>query len=545
MSTRNPHDESGVALIAALLAVVILSGLAVVFMATSVFQSKVTGNERRFETAIHAAEASTDDVIVNTNADFEHNTTFDGVSEDHVHLVDRDGVTYAADQEEEWAIAVAAQTDGSQVTRTGFGEAVGIRPLDSAGGEVMDVVFGVGFVPDRDRALDGPGRVRVITLEIQPGAFSPQHAFLVDGNLTLGGGAQTSGITGNVHANGDVFVEGSSGDCSGSGLCVNGILSMTGTLKKGPADTGPEMTDAEQAAFDDDHVCTEADMDDGGPPCSSDDNTPDIREGAAHQDVGVFNAMTFYDPHERLNRFVDPNTGNVVEPRWWVLCDDGTVRSSEWDPDATPAFVCDNAPEHWADGDTNNFHGWDWETNCGEFDNNPCWQADKLVSGAYYVHNSNAVTNGGSGAVTVMVGCAGVDDDPVASNCTGDGALNGNYFMKGQPSFTPALSSVHFIADRDVVVEGQAGTELDGFIGAREQTATAGKGDLNGSIVALDCQVKETDANGDPTGGCNTRHTAGSIVERNSAKGNFNVSYNGRIKLKIPGLTQILSWNEM
>lgn len=544
MSTeRTLYDESGVALIAALLAVVILSGLAVVFVATSVGQSRATGHERRFETAIHAAEAATDDVILNVNDDLDYHTTYDSArAEPHVYLLDRNG--NAISDEEDWARTVAEATDESQLTTTGGNDAVGIRPQDQSTGEAMDLVFGVSYVPDRASALAGNGETRVIRLKIQPGAFSPQHAFLVDGDLTLGGGAQTDGITGNVHANGDVFVEGKSGDCSGSGLCVRGLLSMTGTLKKGPATSGPEMTDTEQATFDDNHVCTQEDLDAGGPPCSSDDDTPDITEGAAYKDTGKFNAMTFYDPGERLNSFVDPVTGNVVEPRWWVLCPDGTVReptesASGWD---TPQTVCNSAPVFWTDGQTNNFHGWDFVSQCGEFNNKACWNADKLVSGAYYVYDSSAVTNGGSGSVSVLVGCAGTDPDPKISNCSGSGDVNGNYVMKGQPEFQPALNSVHFVADRDVIVNGQAGTELDGFIIAREQVDASGTGDLNGSIIATDCQVYDASTNYQT---CTTRHTSGSIVELNSAKGSFRVSFNGRFKLEIPGLTQILAWNEL
>lgn len=540
-TNQRESDQSGVALIAAMFALVILGGLAVIFMATATFESRATGNERRFETSLHVSEAATDDIIVNVNEDLAYSTTYDGTTK-HVHL-EHNSNTYS--DEEQWALDVASATADAFLTKSGSGEAIGIRPVDPSTGKPVDVVYGVGYMPDRDRAVAGNGRIRVLKLQIQPGVYSPSQAFLVDGDLTLGGGASTDGITGNVHANGDVFIEGSSGDCDDGGICVRGKLSMTGTLKKGPAPSGPEFTDSEQAAWDEEHVCPLADL---PTPCGADD----ITEGAGPKDVGDFTALTFYDDyHTRLhdsdpnndppplNRGVDSSTGNVVEARWWVLCPDGKIRV----PDGTtkPATLCaSTATPYWQQGQTANFHGWVFKSgSCSDFGSTPaassttknysCWVADKVVSGAYYVHNSNAVTNGGSGAVSVLVACSGSDPAPAADNCTSDpGGQSGSYWMKGQPKLTPAIPGIHFVADRDILLNGQAGTEVDGFIGAREQIDNAGQGDLNGSIVAL-----------------NRPHTLGSPVELNAARGSFRVSYNKRLKIPIPGITQIIAWNEL
>lgn len=538
MSNDRHHDESGVALIAALLAVVILTGLAVVFVATAVFESRATGNERRFETAIHTAEAATDDVILNVNGDLGHSTTYDGTS-DHVYLA-HGGDTYT--DEEEWARAVADATDAARMTTTGFGEAIGIRPVDSTG-DPMDLVFGVGYIPNRADALSGSGRIRVVKLQIQPGVFSPAQAFLVNGDLTIGGGAQTDGITGNVHANGNVFVEGQSGDCSGSGLCVRGRLSMTGTLRKGPAPSGPEFTDGEQETFDTEHVCPLGDPF----PCEAEH----IEEGAQHKDVPAFHASFFYEPSKKLSTFT---SGGTVDARWWILCPDGDVKKPAGDS-THPRTICGDDTNHepfWVDGQTNNFHGWDWNNSCGDFGNNPCWTGDKVVSGAFFVYNSNAVTNGGRGAVSVMVSCDGGSatdaellDDATVNPCDSNGDKAGNYFMKGQPDFVPAYEGIHFIVDRDIIINGQAGTEIDGAIMAREQVRAEGQGDIRGSIVANNCHVRDNDPASNTFGECLTRHSTNSPVEQNSAKGSFVVDYNERLRIGLPGITRIIAWNEL
>lgn len=540
-SSRNWRDESGIALVSVMLAVIILGGLAAVFIATALGQTRASGIGRDHENAVHVAEASTDVVIVNLNSDLAYHTTYD-VGGSHIHLK-HDGTDYAVTDEKAWARAIADSAASSDLTSSGGGQGYAIRPVDSAS-KPMDVVYGVGYVPSRAAALDGRGQVRVLKLQVQPSVFSPADAFLVNGDLTLGGGANTAGITGNVHANGNVFIEGNAGDCASSGLCVRGRLSMTGTLRKGPAPTGPEHTGTEQAAFDNAHVCP---IGDTAPTCGTDD----VLEDAARKEVPAFNAISYYDPRKtsgmRLASYTDPNTGNVVEARWWILCPNGKVYKPAFSDDPTnevpyaPGVVCSGTVGSavW-EGQTANFHGWSFtgNTNCAEF-GKPCWNGDKVVTGAYFVYDSNARTQGGQGAVSILVSCKGTPGPPdpadgklwdrEAETCDpATGAVNGNYSMSGQPSFVPAIRGIHFLADRDILVSGQSGTKLDGFIGAREQVATSGSGDLNGTIVALAL----------PT-------TTGSPVALSNAKGSFRVSYNERMLIALPGVTQITAWNEL
>lgn len=523
-SERFRRDEEGVALITVMLAAIIIGGLVIVLVNTAFTEVQASTAARDRETAVHVAEAATDDVIVNVNQDLGYHTTYDGTNA-HEYLEMPDGSTTT--DERAWALEVAENTAAAQMTLSGFGEAVGIRPLDSTG-DALDVVFGVGYYPDRVTALAGRGKIRVLKMQVQPAVFSPADALLSNGDLTLGGGASTDGITGNVHANGDVYVEGSSGDCSSSGLCVRGRLSMAGQVKKGPA-PGSVMSDSEQEGFDNKHVCPVGDT---APTCGTDD----ITEGAAKKDVPHFNAISFYQPEKRLATYTDPVSGNTMEAQWWVLCPGGKVFAPTFDGTGTPhspATICTGTSPVWS-GQTNNFHGWYWQNSCGEFANKACWVGDKVISGAYVIHDSNAVTNGGRGAVSVLVTCENtpsrVNDrwDPETDPCGTDGTRNGNYHMKGQPTFVPAITGVHFVADRDVTINGQSGTKIDGFIGAREQVKVEGQGDLNGSVVAMDDD-----------------HTTGSPVAVNSAKGSFKVSYNERLLVPLAGVTQIIAWNEL
>lgn len=549
MSTERTRSEDGVALIAALLAVVVLTGLAIVFLSITVSENRATGAERRRETAIHVAEAATDDVIFNVNKSLTYVTTYDGslctgdptsCSTRHIYL--QHGTDTYTD-EKTWARAVADDLSQTSLTRTGFGEAVGIRPVETTSSTApMDVVFGVGYIPDRDTVRAGAGKVRVVKLQIQPGVFSPAQAFLVNGDMTIGGGAQTDGITGNVHANGNVFRAGTSGDCSGSsGFCIRGRLSMTGTLRAEPAPDGAELSDSQQTTMDQNNVCPVG----LSVPCAAEH----IEEGAIRKQVPQFTASYWYKPSQQLNRFT---AGGTVDARWWILCPDGEVKQPAGDS-IHPKTICGDDvtyPVYWRPALSGNFHGWTFNANCPDTDlSGACWVGDKIVSGAYFVYNSNALTNGGRGAVSVLVSCAGTGHNDAAlltdrtlNPCGGvDGGLNGNYKMAGQPDLVPAIPGLHFVADRDIIVNGQSDTEIDGLIMAREQVRTEGQGDLAGSIVADDCH--ERDAAGACTAG--KRHSTASPVEFNSAKGSFTVSYNERIRLALPGITRIVAWNEL
>lgn len=97
-------------------------------------------------------------------------------------------------------------------------------PLEvSTGGELGwivpdsgDVIFGLGFVPDRATATETT-IVRVTYERVDPSGFG---AFTAAASLTLSGSTTIAGLGGSVHSNGDLAVQGNayiSGDATASG----------------------------------------------------------------------------------------------------------------------------------------------------------------------------------------------------------------------------------------------------------------------------------------------------------------------------------------
>lgn len=525
------RDEEGVALVFAMLAVIILAGLGVLFMTTATHQSRFTGNERKFETAIHAAEAGVDRVITNVNQALEYRTRYDSAGTPaHVYLEHDGCVNDPCDTEAEWLLAVANDPD-TPVVKTGFGEAVGIRPLD-ADGNPMDTVFGVGYVPSRaDAPPAGNGRVRYVKVGIEPGVFSPQHAFFANGDLMLGGSALTGGITGHVHSNKNVLLDGSNWKVDGNLTAVQDIKKTSG------------------------YVLTEEDQQDLTP----DRVTGHARSGATFETSAnaPIAAWKFREAHESAILNADSQSPASVDARWWDLCVNGSGVGEVRLPGET--LVPCSGDLHWTSGQTSEFHGWTYDSSADR------WNADRVVSGVFYVHESNARIGGGTGSVTVLAsaerdgtpdetdwesykrGADGDGGDPgyLENPPTTAGGTSGNIIIEGNPTLAHAIPGVQLVADRDIILKGQSGTTFEGLIAAHEQIANAGSAALNGAVFAEDSwrSPSEPTSPGSWVG-------PGSAIGFNDctttcAKGNMNVSYNGTILAALPGVTRLTSWDEL
>ncbi|MGH3442633.1 MAG: hypothetical protein ACRDUY_11450, partial [Nitriliruptorales bacterium] len=138
------RDETGVALIFALLSAVILGGVAVLFLATTVNEIRFTGAARDIEIALHVAEAASDEVVARVNREEDFATTWSGGD------ITLDDGTLASDEStRDWVEAMAdlLAADGVDPVVTGrTGEAYGIRPVDGSG-DPRDMVFGISAVP--------------------------------------------------------------------------------------------------------------------------------------------------------------------------------------------------------------------------------------------------------------------------------------------------------------------------------------------------------------------------------------------------------------
>lgn len=198
-------DEEGVALVGVLLAVVVLFGLSVVFVATATFETRSTSGSRDFETAVHVAEGAIDHLIPAIN--FEPG--FYSTDGDHP-----DGFPRPEDRAE--IIALGEDAAEEDLVRLAEGEGFAIRPVDGSG-EPLNEIWSVGWVPNRAN----PVRVRALRIEFDRFRYKPEFGLFTGGPLTFGGDATVTGDFGNVHTNQNATSTGSSfyieGDFTASG----------------------------------------------------------------------------------------------------------------------------------------------------------------------------------------------------------------------------------------------------------------------------------------------------------------------------------------
>lgn len=420
-------DESGVALVAALLAVVILTGLAIVFVATAVSTSRSTAFSRDFEIAVHVAEAGADEIISRVNWEKDYVTTDSDGNEHELDLDDHPD----AETQREWVLEqVRGDPDPeSLMLVTGVsGAGFGIRPLDPDTGEAHDVIFGVSFVP----SLERPERVRVVRMNFQREYFQPQHGIQGCGDLTVRGSASIEGEHGSVHANGDV-------DTHGSSYYVEQGITASGTVS--PSGAGEGGHGAEEC-----------------PEIHAEDFYAQARP-----------PFTCYSGDENCEALAGVD-GNMV--RWWDLCPDGTAREAGSAP-CTGEVVYDQATAGGAQ--PHDHKGWTFKTTGGD----PRWQTQNIQSGVFYVHGTNARVEGSGNATATIV---------VAKDESDDGR-SGNLHFRGSGKIVPALEGTVLVTDRDLAMPGAPGGgefESQGMIAVGEQADLAGTASFNGPVYIRD-----------------------------------------------------------
>jgi hypothetical protein len=343
-------DERGMALVIALLAVIILGGLATVFVATAMTESRVTGIGRDHEVAIHVAEAASDAAVARVNVDKAWYTTGDDGAYELPAGLDEDA-------QKVWVLDVVLNDDSLDPLVTGTsGEGFAIRPVDEDG-EPLDMIFGVGFVPSRDNAQ----RTRIIKLRYDRVTFSAKQAILACGDMDIGGSGTVEGLQGNVHSNGAIHI-------TGTGHSIAQKLSATGGL------TG------------------------------NDPNAGDVEEGSMAEHCPTLSAEDFY------GRSVPPYTcypgvagceGMPTDVLWWDLCPDGTARQAGPSPcTGTPVF--DQSKKG-----AGNHLGWSYKLQQGRV----TWSVQNIQPGVFYIHEGDAsITGQGSGRVTLFTAMKETDE---------------------------------------------------------------------------------------------------------------------------------------
>jgi len=484
------RDESGIAMIAALLGIIILSGLAVVFLSRATAETRATSFSQDFESALHVAEAAADARIAAVAADSNHVT------------VDVDGQAFEtvddhADQRAEaaWVLSLlddvlAVDADGtitavSEAWLEGNfeGEAFAIRPRDHvpvgdpAVKEPADVIYAASAVPSFGHPRS---RVRVLKLQVDQAVFFPSYAILTNAPFRFGGNAavlapgcddsteesRLKSCYADVHTN-QFYAQ------SGNSSTVQGAISVSeGTCPTTTATNGCE-------------------------------------EVAHTEEVPRIFAEDFYDP----------DTDDLEPGAEWVnLCPDGTVRpGTATDPCA--------GEELWpgATGETTH-RGWRWRPSQNE------WRADSIQSGAYYVHHADVAIRGSDGDEQHHVSLM-VSQNP--ANRNGSGSVD----IAGNPRMQAALKDLLIIADADIAINGNANvgscdeapSSLAGLVYAGEQFDTQGTVTLRGAIMVDD---RADDHN---------------LVQRNNASvgGTMCLEYDPGMSMDLEGQWVVTFWNEL
>lgn len=517
LTNRIHRDQSGVALVFALLAVIILGGLAIVFVSRAYTQQRVTGIEQRYETTIHVAEAGVDNLIAELNHDFEL-TTEAPDSSPHVYSP----ASSDADDERAWALDIAENRCALVPTSAlvpSAGEACAIRP-ELSSGQPADFVFGVGFVPSRDAAQE----IRVVKVGIALGAFVPAKAILAEGDINPFG-ITICGANRDVHSNGSIVVEGGADTVSpgtnpndGCPDTGSGDVTSAGSFSQAPnADIGP-----------------------GSGLTGITETIPPVSALAAYQ------------------RFLDPNSedfNTVYRDNWFNLCINASgqmeVRSPAYD--GSGALILDPCS---ASGDLvfpngeSHYQGWRLSTERNNLIScrPACFRAGggafPLEDGIYYAHQRNAIVQGQTpiGAqFSILADSTGdiVDsgarydtpgEAPTGDTCRLDGKDNGNIGMFGQGGGggEPYLENQFLLADRDIAIEANLDSNVRGVMAAHEQVHLSGGASVVGAVITQDA--------------CPT--SVNSPVSTNFVSGNFELDHTSNLVSALPSVVNITAWSE-
>lgn len=490
---RLHHEEHGVALISALFAVLVLTGLATLFVSRATNESRFSGHSQRFETVLHSAEAGADRELAQANGDplytTENPDTFSSYEM---------GPAVLADEQLQrstvigWALAAndndPATEPGATVRRDGA-TFFGVRPADDSGtGTPLDLVFAVGFVPALDRSVDTeaeipPGtQVRVVKYTIAQDYFTPVFALHTGADLTFGGNAQILSEGCDAAAPDD--------NCDAN-IQVNGELQNPGT-----ASTVEGQVRVAGGAC---------------PTIGSTGGCVDQDDGVEEEPVPVVTARQFYDRYD--SDFTPDQGGQNVA--WFDLCPDGRV----YEP--SPLGPCTSTTAVWPDGAQTNWLGWTFS--------NGKWKATSVSAGVFYVYRADVEINGsdaGSDPTKPRAVSVFVESDPAQASSTGSITVTGN------PKLEAAFPDVLFIADRDVRMKGvpSGGTsEYSGFISSYEQLAAGGTVVVTGALLVQDREDLHPEV---------TRLTDG-------VDGTMTLNYDRSLSIDLLGYYTITHWSEI
>jgi len=236
-SHRGTSGERGIALVAALLLMLVMSGLAIALTASGRIEVAMGDNEEYYEGARAAAEAGLNHaaaVILGQIADpltYELNDILkgpDGLSDpsnanasvnvdngmiSHLMFPAGPAGPWPVEAGSQYSYDVRLYDDDDPLMNTPPGTVFSNEELVAMGPPDEDPEDGTGLVDVNKRIVIratgyGPrGTVAVLEQMLQP---VKMPALLVDGDLEMAGNAQVVGAQGSVHANGDLEITGTS-----------------------------------------------------------------------------------------------------------------------------------------------------------------------------------------------------------------------------------------------------------------------------------------------------------------------------------------------
>lgn len=352
------------------------------------------------------------------------------------------------DEEEAWLRERTAWVKANKATpavaalikKTPEGDYVYLNPSN------RQTVYSVGWIPNVETAK----QARYIKAEWLFSTWRPDHALLVNGDLSMGGSSSILGIAGNVHANGDIDLN------AGGGTTISGTISTSGTITSSPA------------------------LPTGG--------VPNYETGSPLQDVPDFNPRLIWD-RQHVS----------YASEWYDLCPDGTVRRP-----TNAAGPCTGVIE----ADTSagaEFRGFklsgdDWD-----------YSGNSTFDGVYYAYQKNIKVGGNPGeagapwkATLITEAIAG----GASGSCTTTRSY-GDIQISGNPGAIPFITGLGFIAGRDLKLNGNPGSGASGiysgFYAAVEQVQISGNPKITGSVVAQGLcdtpgsMITDNQVNGNPT----------------------------------------------
>lgn len=485
------RNEEGLALITSLFAILILTGLSVLFVASATNLTKQSRISTTYERAIHLSEAAVDDVIARVSTD-------DLVSGDYYVTKDATGaeIVYDGSDEESWALAQAATVHPDEIIPLEDGEAVGIRPRDASG--PMNVIYGVSYVPNRANAVE----TRVIRVSFQRKLLKPRFAFQTGPACD---GSSPAGVGGLSLQGGGSILDGDPSTDPDADVHTNGSISVTGsnfvvdgTLTAGPGGTvapGVDAPDGTSAPTADDQPC---------------------------EDIPIIN------PRDVYVRSINQNhVGNTSGGQWrWDLCYDAATDTATVRLPAAATGPCTGTVH--ADltgGAVGVFQGWTFD------DNKLVWSTNAVQGGIYYIYGASAKINGSEGGtrqyVTVLVESLTGDESGSGTSCTG-GSNTGNLCLAGNPKLEPAYKDIQFIASRDIEFGGTPGSQFKGLVTAGEQVGVTGNAALEGAVIAQD-----------------RADTSGSVLHKNVVSGSMTLTFDGDLAPFIDSVVRVTAWNEL